>query len=123
MKFTFEIPDEEFEYMYGGRDFENAVMSTAVDSILHEMVYNTSGYYNSIKQNVDKIINENKKEIVKTATQAVVDRVSAEVIAKKNIKDLMPKTSEINAINKENEKYFLELIDKAIAKRFGQKST
>lgn len=123
MKFTFEIPDDEFEYMYDGRDFKNAVMSTAVDSILHEMVYNTSGYYNSIKQNVDKIINENKKEIVKTATQSVVDKVAAEVVVKKNIKDLMPKTSEINAINKENEKYFLELIDKAIAKRFGQKST
>ena len=123
MQFTFEIPDEEFEYMYGGRDFRNAVMSTAVDSILHEMVYNTSGYYNAIKESVLETINENKKEIVKVATQAVVDKVSAEVIAKKNIKELSPKASEINAINKENEKYFIELIDKAIAKRFGQKNT
>lgn len=123
MKFSFDISDEEFEYMYDGRDFRNAVMSTAVDSIMHEMVYDTDKYYNAIKDSVVKIINENKKEIVKLATQAVVDRVSEEVIAKKNVKELMPKASEINAINKENEKYFLELIDKAIAKRFGQKIT
>jgi hypothetical protein len=123
MKFSFDISDEEFEYMYDGRDFRNAVMSTAVDSIMHEMVYDTGKYYNAIKDSVVKIINENKKEIVKLATQAVVDRVSEEVIAKRNIKELIPKASEINAINKENEKYFLELIDKAIAKRFGQKIT
>lgn len=123
MKFSFDISDEEFEYMYDGQDFRNAVMATAVDSILHKMVYDTGEYHNVIRDSVIKIINENKKEIVKLATQAVVDRVSEEVIAKKNIKELMPKASEINAINKENEKYFLGLIDKAIAKRFGQKIT
>ena len=37
---------------------------------------------------------------------------------KKTIVDEMPKKSEVAHINKEWESYFIELIDKAIAKRF-----
>lgn len=49
---------------------------------------------------------------------SVIDKVAENIIRKKAIVDEMPKKSEIKNINIEWENYFMELIDKAIAKRF-----
>ena len=65
-------------------------------------------------KDVKEIIKANSNDII----DRVVDRVADEIIKKKAIVNEMPKKSEVANINKEWEKYFMELIDKAIAKRF-----
>lgn len=70
--------------------------------------------YASIKDDISKLVKEKSGEII----DKVTENVTNEIIKKKAIVEKMPKKSEINSINKEWEQYFIELIDKAIAKRF-----
>ena len=63
---------------------------------------------------VKEIVKNHSEEIV----NAIISKVADEVIRKKAIVSEMPKKSEIIGINKEWEDYFVELIDKAIARRF-----
>ena len=67
-----------------------------------------------IVQQANSIVKERSDEIV----DKVVERVYLKILAKKAIVNEMPKKTEVANINKEWESYFLELIDKAIAKRF-----
>jgi hypothetical protein len=79
-------------------------------------------YDNYMGDRVYETIRNDAKEIVKTHSNEivdrVVDRVADEIIKKKAIVNEMPKKSEIANISKEWQDYFMELIDKAIAKRF-----
>ena len=79
-------------------------------------------YDNYVNDKVYSTIIADAKEIVKTNSKEIIDeviaRVSNEILKKKAIVNEMPKKSEITNINKEWENYFVELIDKAIAKRF-----
>ena len=79
-------------------------------------------YDNYVNDKVYSTIKDDAKEIVKTHSKEIIDevvvRVSNEILKKKAIVNEMPKKSEITNVNKEWEKYFVELIDKAIAKRF-----
>ena len=67
-----------------------------------------------IVQQANFIVKERSDEIV----DKVIEQVSRKILAKKSIVNEMPKKTEIANINKEWENYFLELIGKAIAKRF-----
>ena len=122
MKVEIEIPDlEEIYYSYGEegvtpKDFKEAIVNVAIEKFIDKM------YDNYVNDNVYSTIKDDAKEIVKNHSREIIDeviaRVSNEILKKKAIVNEMPKKSEITNINKEWENYFVELIDKAIAKRF-----
>ena len=76
--------------------------------------YMNDRVYDTVKNDVKEIVKAHSTDIV----DKVVNKVSDEIIKKKSIVSEMPKKSEIANINKEWEDYFMERIDKAIAKRF-----
>ena len=122
MKVEIEIPDlEEIYYSCGEeditpKDFKKAIVEVAIEKFIDKM------YDNYVNDKVYSAIKDDAKEIVKTHSKEIIDevvaRVSNEILKKKAIVNEMPKKSEITNINKEWENYFVELIDKAIAKRF-----
>ena len=67
-----------------------------------------------LEDEIKKLVKENKDDIIEKATDKVADKV----FARKEIRNQMPKKKEIDDINKEWEKYFEELIDKAISRKF-----
>ena len=122
MKVEIEIPDlEEIYCAYGEedvrvKDFKEAIVEVAIQKFIDDMYnnYMDDRVYSTIKDEAKEIVKSHSKEII----DEVINRVSNEIIKKKAIADEMPKKSEITNINKEWENYFVELIDKAIAKRF-----
>lgn len=123
MKIEIEIPDLEEVYCsyyeddtINGRDLKKIIADKAIEAFIEQMYneYMTDKVYDSLKNDIKDVIKNHSKEIVDT----VVDKVSGTIIKQKSIVNELPKKSEINAISKEWEDYFLTLIDKAIAKRF-----
>lgn len=118
MRFYFDIDDELFEDEYG-IDFKETVKNGVVQSIT-EMIYSHStdaqSCYSVISKQIENLIKTNAKEIC----EAVVDRVAADITRRKVIRDITPKASELASADKENIAYFEQMIDKAIAKRFGK---
>lgn len=123
MKIEIEIPDLEeiycsyYEYdEITGRDLKKIIADIAIEKFIDKM------YDNYINDKVYDTVRNDAKEVVKTHSKdivdKVVDKVSDEILRKKSIVDEMPKKSEVANISKEWENYFIELIDKAIAKRF-----
>lgn len=115
MKFEFEIFDEEFTDLWGSQDFKNVVIAHAVDELVQEIFNDLHFDTRSI---IQQIIKENKAKITAQVIADVEAKVADSIARKKEIVEITPKASELSTINKENEKYFMELIDKAIAKRF-----
>ena len=126
MKIEIEIPDLE-EYFFPGYDEEDGgyitnkeisekIISLAIERCIDRMYddYVCDNVYSTIKNDAKEVVKNHSKEIINT----VIDRVSDEILRKKAIMDEIPKKSEVAYINKEWESYFIELIDKAIAKRF-----
>ena len=125
MKIEIEIPDLEEVYCsyyeddtVNGRDLKKIIADKAIQAFIEQMYgeYMNDKVYDSLKNDIKDVIKNHSREIVDT----VVDKVSASIIKQKQIVNELPKKSEINAVNKEWEDYFLTLIDKAIAKRFKQ---
>lgn len=126
MKIEIEIPDLEKIYLpnysydgdceTNGKDIEKALAEIAIEKIAQNIYNNYIDDKGSfpIRDSVYSIMKTNSKEIV----DRVIEAVSKEVLKRKAIKDEMPKKTELDKINKDWEKYFTELIDKAIAKRF-----
>lgn len=123
MKIEIEIPDwEEIYYSYyedealTGESLKRIITNTAIEKFIDKM------YNDYMNDRVYETIRSDAKEVVKTHSNDIVDKVvekvSAEIMHKKSIVNEMPKKSEIANISKEWENYFIELIDKAIAKRF-----
>ena len=123
MKIEIEIPDLEeiyySDYEYEeitGKDLKRIIADIAISKFIDKM------YDNYMNDKVYETIRNDAKEIVKVHSNEIVDRVvdevSDKIIRKKAIVNEMPKKSEVANINKEWENYFVELIDKAIAKRF-----
>lgn len=123
MKIEIEIPDlEEVYYSYyeddslTGKDLKHIIADIAIERFIGQM------YDNYVNDKAYDTITSNAKEIVKAHSNEIVDKVvnkvSDEIMRKKSIVNEMPKKSEITSIGKEWEDYFVELIDKAIAKRF-----
>lgn len=123
MKIEIEIPDlEEIYCSYyeddhiTGKDLKKIIADIAIEKFIDKMYddYMDDKVYQSIKDDAKEIVKTNSNEII----DRVVDRVSNEIIKKKSIVNEMPKKSEVANISKEWQDYFMELIDKAIAKRF-----
>lgn len=123
MKVEIEIPDLESFYFSEYEDdeitvddFKKAIINNAIEKFIDHMYddYMQDRVYDTIKDDASALIKENSKEII----DRVVDRVSKEILRKKSIAEEMPRKSEFTNISKEWEQYFIELIDKAIAKRF-----
>ena len=123
MKIEIEISDlqeiyySDYEYEeITGKDLKRIIADIAISKFIDKM------YDNYMNDKVYETIRNDAKEIVKVHSNEIVDRVvdevSDEIIRKKAIVNEMPKKSEVANINKEWENYFVELIDKAIAKRF-----
>lgn len=123
MKIEIEIPDLEQIYYSNydgeeltGKDLKERLADIAIERFIDKLYdsYMDDKVYDSIKNNVSEVIKSRSDEIV----SKVVYGVTNEILKKKSIVNEMPKKSEIANIGKEWQDYFIELIDKAIAKRF-----
>ena len=123
MKVEIEIPDlEEIYCSYydgetiTGKDIKQMIADIAIGKFIDKMYddYMQDRAYTTIKDDAKEIVKAHSSDIV----DKVIDKVSNEILKKKSIVDEMPKKSEVANISKEWENYFIELIDKAIAKRF-----
>lgn len=122
MRVEIELPDfEPLYYTYDnqpvtGTDVKTALVNFAVNKFIDQL-YNAhvnDDVRHEIVQQANSIVKERSDEIV----NKVIEQVSRKILTKKSIVNAMPKKAEVMNINKEWESYFLELIDKAIAKRF-----
>lgn len=128
MKIEIEIPDLEEIYLGNDDDFreeakctdekelKQALVNAATEKFINELYndYMTDKVYSGMTDQAKKVVKDHSEEII----NKVVDIVSQKILDKKAIAEQMPKKSEIANINKDWENYFMELIDKAIAKRF-----
>lgn len=120
MKIEIEIPDLEEVYCnrydVTGKELKEIIADIAIEKFIQEMYnsYMFNGMYETIKDDAREIVKAHSNDII----DKVVDKVSDEIMKKKAIVNEMPKKSEVTNISREWEKYFIELIDKAIAKRF-----
>ena len=123
MKIEIEIPDLEQIYYSDydgeeltGKDLKERLADIAIERFIDKLYdnYMDDKVYDSIKNNVREVVKNRSDEIV----SKVVYGVTNEILKKKSIVNEMPKKSEIANISKEWQDYFIELIDKAIAKRF-----
>ena len=123
MKIEIDIPDLEEIYLshyendeINGKDIKKAIADVAIEKFIDKLYdnYMHDRAYDSIKDEVNDIVKNHSNEIV----DSIIDKVAAIILQKKAIVNEMPKKSEIANINKEWQNYFMELIDKAIAKKF-----
>ncbi len=118
MRFYFDIDDYEFEQEYGV-DFRQSVKNGAVDALAMQ-IYNeetdTDRWYSEVQQAIKEIIKSKQDEIC----EKVIERVAEKVAKKKAIVAITPKASEIAAADNDNVTYFEQMIDRAIAKKFGK---
>jgi hypothetical protein len=118
MRFYFDIEDYEFNDYYGV-SFKEEVMRLAVDSLVESIARSTRSTqspHSIASQQVEAIVKEHSDEIV----QGVIEKVAEKIARKKAITSITPKASEIAAADEENIAYFEQMIDRAIAKRFGK---
>ena len=121
MKVEIEIPDLEEVYVgdyedVTGKDLKKTIVDIALDKYIEQLYHSSMSEmgYSAITKEIKEVVKEHTDEIVST----VIARITQEILRKKAIVSEMPKKSEVANINKEWEDYFMELIDKAIAKRF-----
>ena len=118
MKFEFEIDDEEISNVrdYCGCSFQKRVYDEAVTQCADELI--TTPSLKEAEQIVREIIKERKQEIIDKVVIKVTERVENKILKTREIAELTPKVSELKRINRDNEEYFMELIDKALARKF-----
>ena len=117
MRFTIELDIEDFCEYGDGRSFKDVILSEAVRQIVLGMYgdeMNPERFGSQMKSNIDGIIKEKQSEII----ESVIANIEQKIMKKKRIREEMPKAADFASLNKENEEYFLALIDKAIAKKF-----
>ena len=123
MKIELEIPDLEticYEYYEGdeitGKDLKRMIFDIAMEKFVDEILqkYMDDLMYNTIRGEIREIIRSHSDDIV----SKTVDQTAHEILKKRAIMNEMPKKSEVANISKEWQDYFVELVDKAIAKRF-----
>ena len=123
MKIEIDISDLEEVYTsyydgdsLTGKDVREIIADVAIEKFIDKLYddYVNEEVYDSIKNEVKEVVKNRSDDIVNN----VIHKVTDEVLKKKAIVNEMPKKSEIANINKEWQDYFIELIDKAIAKRF-----
>lgn len=120
MRFYFDIDDYEFQDEYG-MNFREQVMRSAIDTLVESIARgtkNTQSPYSIASKQVELIIKESSDEII----QGVIEKVSEKIAHKKAIAAITPKASDLAAADENNVVYFEQMIDRAIAKRFGGSS-
>ena len=90
------------------QDIRDGIVKSITDNLL------TEGKYSLTEEEARQIVKENKAEIV----DKVVQNVSTAILKKQEIKSLAPSLSELKNADAQVVKYFEEMVDKAIAKRF-----
>lgn len=117
MKATLEIDLDDF-YEYGeGELLKDRLIHEMVNTMVlkaYESQIDSDYVYGEIKAGIDKILKDNQEQII----ESVISRVANKISRKKKIIAETPSAAKLAAIDKENEEYFIYLIDKAIAKRF-----
>lgn len=111
MRLYFDIDDSWYEG-YDSYDFKQDVKNGIIKSIVNRLL--TEGKYSLTEEEARQIVKENKSEII----DKVVQKVSDVIIKKQEIKSLTPSFSELKNADAQVVKYFEEMVDKAIAKRF-----
>jgi ribosome maturation protein Sdo1 len=111
MRLYFDIDDSWYEG-YDSYDFKRDIRDGIVKSITKNLL--TEGKYSLTEEEARQIVKENKSEII----DKVVQNVSAAILKKQEIKSLAPSFSELKNADAQVVKYFEEMVDKAIAKRF-----
>lgn len=111
MRLYFDIDDSWYEG-YDSYDFKQDVKNGIIKSIVNRLL--TEGKYSLTEEEACQIVKENKSEII----DKVVQKVSDVIIKKQEIKSLTPSFSELKNADAQVVKYFEEMVDKAIAKRF-----
>ena len=111
MRLYFDIDDNWYEG-YDSYDFKQDVRNGIVKSITKNLL--TEGKYSLTEEEARQIVKENKDEII----DKVVQNVSSVILKKQEIKSLAPSFSELKNVDAQVVKYFEEMVDKAIAKRF-----
>ena len=122
MRIEIEIPDLEevycsyYDESLTGKDIKKVMADIAIEKFIDKLYddYMNDRMYEAVRSTAKEIVKSHSNDII----DKVVDKVSDEIMRKKSIVNEMPKKSEIANINKEWQDYFIELIDKAIAKRF-----
>lgn len=111
MRLYFDIDDNWYEE-YDSYDFKQDVRNGIVKSITKNLL--TEDKYSLTEEEARQIVKENKAEII----DKVVQKVSDVILKKQEIKSLAPSFSELKNADAQVVKYFEEMVDKAIAKRF-----
>ena len=111
MRLYFDIDDNWYEG-YESYDFKQDVRNGIIKSSANRLL--TEGKYSLTEEEARQIVKENKAEII----DKVVQNVSATILKKQEIKSLAPSLSELKNADAQVVKYFEEMVDKAIAKRF-----
>lgn len=111
MRLYFDIDDNWYEG-YDSYDFKQDIRNSIVKSITKNLL--TEGKYSLTEEEACQIVKENKAEII----DKVVQKVSDVILKKQEIKSLAPSFSELKNADAQVVKYFEEMVDKAIAKRF-----
>ena len=111
MRLYFDIDDSWYEG-YDSYDFKQDVKNGIIKSIVNRLL--TEGKYSLTEEEARQIVKENKAEII----DKVVQKVSDTIIKKQEIKSLAPSFSDLKNADAQVVKYFEEMVDKAIAKRF-----
>lgn len=111
MRLYFDIDDSWYDE-YGSYSFQQDVRDGIVKSITDNLL--TEGKYSLTEEEARQIVKENKAEII----DRVVQNVSTAILKKQEIKSLAPSMSELKNADVQVVKYFEEMVDKAIAKRF-----
>ena len=111
MRLYFDIDDSWYEG-YDSYDFKQDVRNGITKSIVNRLL--TEGKYSLTEEEARQIVKENKAEII----DKVVQKVSDAIIKKQEIKSLSPSLSELKNADAQVVKYFEEMVDKAIAKKF-----
>ena len=111
MRLYFDIDDNWYEG-YDSYDFRQDVRNGIVKSITKNLL--TEGKYSLTEEEARQIVKENKAEII----DKIVQNVTATILKKQEIKSLAPSLSELKNADAQVVKYFEEMVDKAIGKRF-----
>ena len=117
MRFYFDIDAEElYDECYPS--FIELIKMRCADG-LREEVWDSitrDGTYEALIDDMKRLIKDHQQEII----DAVVEKVSDKIAAKKQLRESTPKASQFAAVDKENVAYFEEMVDRAIARRFGK---
>lgn len=118
MRFYFDIDEYEFEDEYGV-SFQQSIHDGVIRAVSDQVFYNvtdTSGWYSEVQNQVKELVKLKQDEIC----EKIIERVAEKIARKKALVAITPKVSEIAAADEANVAYFEQMIDKAIARRFGK---